>query len=788
MSRIEEKCEQQLDLKIVVKDTPEIQGHIAATLAWLAASIRYSEIRELSRSYSSIVLTSVNQGPLFQIRALPLKPVKDETSCWHQLFVSMVVATGYPVRERHRGKGLEIDYRLMTALARTSLITEWDRGLVNRGLQFTLVPVELLGHKIGDPASRQGVQWHLLQNSDLDKPENEISRRIRQPNFTGRGRWKVNDPSVFERLATKRIFLGWWNKIQINIGTEHPRTAVIKSSAKAARRPKTVKVIGASLNGGGQGATGGLNVAVGIGDRNVRAQLALCDRIEKKLDEFKTKNLVLYDTDTRRAWMLPYIAVVLYLVHVREKGLENPGPGMVPPYALVLPASMTEPRFACEAAYHAVKPIIAILKDHEQGTNPVQHGPVLNAEKSAKVKLAQAERLRNHLEQLFLRLYEAQEKAKQTRDQDMDIIHRTIYGPELGHLAQGTALFRQQRLQYTSGGWSILRRDAGVLFCSGIGDAISPVLSSSESLCEKWREVPKGKDYLVAPIYCLSNSEEVHHLQPPPGAGKTPTPKRPDYFTILDSRQRKERKLSDTQFQPCQGTEEHHTKYCQRTVRMRSRWHGRGSKKGIKDFTEYMDGAVVFGRAERRTKVRSVLSAAWKSVQGRNREAKPQTVPIAAPRTEGASFDLPGNTSSVRLGKNSYEVDVPINNVPPLHLVHDVPGIEATHLLDEHAATKRPFETSTIARITPPHRGPPTIPGSPEQPSRAELNVPSTNTSPTSRWRSSASDTNTRGTSSMTSNPGDPPDGLGKETPDCVEKSLQHMGEWANGLRDGVAA
>jgi len=698
---------------------------MSATLTWLAASIRYSEAKELSGSHSSIVLLHANEGLCFQIQCLPLEKTTGQEACWHQLFACMVIATGYPIRARHQGKGLEISYRLMTAMARTNLVTERDHGLVARGLQFMLVPTKVLEHgKDDSEENKQAVQWHVLEI--LNESDRDVTEKDRSSTLLNHQWLKVKTRNEFEQLTIRRAFLGWWDKIKINIATAEskppdPSGVVFKSSAKDAGREFYISGAGVNLGGGGHGAAGGANLTATIPDRNVSARLAMPTSVRINLETRKAKNLVIYDTDTRRAWMLPYSSVLLYIVHLLEKIHPPATEKERSPYAATFSKDAPETSKACELAYLA---IVSVLEETEDSMEVLQlESP--SSTKPNKTKTARAKRLEEHLEIILTWLAEAETQSAVTRNKAMDIRHKKVYGIEMGDLITGDFLHRERRLHRTSGGWSILRRDAGVMFCAGIGDAISPVVPDSDDLCKKWENVPVGKDYLVAPICCLSRSKQAQSCEPPPEADDPSPPKRDDCFTIKTTDHTrdfvtKEWKVRAGNFSPCVNPkDEGHHKTCYRTTRMRIKRYRPASEENIKDFGTHMGGAVIFGRPERILQVKMRMKASWETTKqglSRNRATKARAAAVST--SINGAIESAQHASLANREDRDYEF---LSNVlPPLR---GAPLAEESNVasVPPQPVHEEAGSSLVVVSVAPPRSVPTTVPLRHEQPERADM-------------------------------------------------------------------
>lgn len=74
------------------------------------------------------------------------------------------------------------------------------------------------------------------------------------------------------------------------------------------------------------------------------------------------------------------------------------------------------------------------------------------------------------------------------------------------------------------GNWNSLIQNSNmiVLFCHGFGDVIAPE-SEAQKVCQAWKEIPSGKDYLTAIVRCL---QRCSNYFPKSSESSNLTPKR----------------------------------------------------------------------------------------------------------------------------------------------------------------------------------------------------------------------------------------------------------------------
>lgn len=505
--KTEPRSERSHSIQLIIEASDEVQSDIAQTLVWLAAAVRSSNFTSLHESRASIGF-SLDDGAInCTIKSLPLTPLINfckESSCWHALFTNSVVAIDYPQskpRSSESGQGLSISFEALRALARTTIITEDYKGFIIRGYQFSLVPVKnLTARKAESPYPDTTVQWHLLVNN----PSSEV---------TAASLYRVGDKtrlrSVAKNIETLRrfivpgshAFLGWCGKVNINVGTDtrnsqngnvnhqaqaidepggyaspyrDPRLRLLTSDARDAGRAKSISTISATVGGGGYGATGGTAAAFMIGESREVAVVGRIGPLKETLQTRSKENIVLYDTATRRAWMVPYLNVLLHLVHLRELSINlNRERTIVKmPFAAQISSSSDGP------AWDAIQPYLDLLDTENFNKHRLNR---LNNHLSEKeLQFKNALKLVDHLEYLVAMIDTAFKQNVAWRSKEMSLFHHSkIYGFEMEELSYAASLgYKEQKLHYTSGGWAKMRRNREqVFFCSGIGDLITPFIT-----------------------------------------------------------------------------------------------------------------------------------------------------------------------------------------------------------------------------------------------------------------------------------------------------------------------
>lgn len=209
----------------LVLDVSGIQDSIAELgeqLAWLGAALRVpSKTNGVILSTPVATTTSCTpklgsvkdslSSPVVNIR-FSLKSVQisdmseaPDGTCWHFLFRSPVIVTGFPIRSRPENeRGLELSLEIMSFLAGTPFATHFDNVLVLKGVSTMLVPTG---------RTENSIAWHFLQDKNGKRLPYYAFRTLRSRDLDTS---QVN----FDLLSTARIrnFVGWVPSVTRHLG------------------------------------------------------------------------------------------------------------------------------------------------------------------------------------------------------------------------------------------------------------------------------------------------------------------------------------------------------------------------------------------------------------------------------------------------------------------------------------------------------------------------------------------------------------------------------------------
>ena len=465
-----------------------LQIEVVETLCWLAATLRKGRVATISKSIVSVehlktgLSGAENEMPLrhFCLHLPPLEPLDDSDLCWMPLFTNSVLATQFPARTRKEGIGLDIPPTIMATLAGIVMVADFQDGLILKGLSSALVPVR-------ECDDGTAIQWHLFHTNaadgalDLTDPKSGKTIEV----------LKVKDYST---LLEKKAYLGWCKHAKILLGTQESNYNAVGWSAPSkmgtGRRPIlsgfTLGLSSSGLGFFGPSAAMSFTLAKDQQTRFMNIEQQLKDRLRMAVK----KPCLIFDTMTRRGWLLPITSLLLHMIHLRARELDRP----VPVTDNSLPSFTSAKGDGSVGAYE-----------------------VLMAHMDPNLETSWKDTLALFFTALDMALQDVIEVKKSMSQYD----HSKIYGYELLDIARAENPFRfsQKTIKKCSGGWTPIVQQVGyVLFCSGIEDAIIPD-EGGNTLCDYWTKVPHGQDFLAAWTPCMIESlktsghrSEMSHL------------------------------------------------------------------------------------------------------------------------------------------------------------------------------------------------------------------------------------------------------------------------------------
>jgi hypothetical protein len=448
---------------INLEGTKENVIKIAQQLAWFTAIFRVPQDGNLS--FSNFSMCQLMDPETFKFQPCKLKHVENTSkACWHPLFRNWALAQGFPIRPRHGEFGLELPFAAMVQLSEVLGPVSYKGGVVLKGLSSILFPVQQPVLQ-NDPEQTSG-QWHLvhLQREDfanlslLDQVEN---------------RWPCQFTDL-ESLSMVRTFLGCYKKVKIHLATADGAYNSIQYSATRASKPKP-EFSGFSF-GASIAKIAGLTSSANFTIPRHSPIPRDFGPYEQALAHCTKMPVILYDTLDRRAWMVPAISVIFHMVHIWFHKFRDHFPTKIerPPYVT--------------AVSNIGRETLMVLSQN----STFQLYQTLD-EEPYPLKALVTKYCLEYQKLLAVPRYHSGIGADGLVGWDlMEIVHEQVNDPKTTNLGK------------FEGNWDSLAQDPNmiVFFGHDFGDVIVPDFEE-QRVCNSWRSVPPGKDYLTASIHCL---------------------------------------------------------------------------------------------------------------------------------------------------------------------------------------------------------------------------------------------------------------------------------------------
>jgi hypothetical protein len=625
------KVNEKASTNVSVRGHEEDIANLAEQLVWLTSTLRASTSPELKSSSALIRKESDGDEWRYSINVKPLEALRvSEAGCWISLFQNCVISVDSLIPSRSGGRGLEVSFDNLISLSGADDFLDREGRLIIVGPSTILIPIEIFPDG--------SIQWHLVNSYALDrlqKYENIIGRSIfptedvaefpQTSHDSNTQATTLDNPEQSYRafvgkLRSCRHFLGWCEYVNVTLGTSSARYEVCWTAAEEERYTKTkssqTATGGVSIKGI---LTGSLSRTWNIRDnRNPRFPLAdKSDNLRTILDSRAEEHVILYDPDEKRAWMVPYLSVLLHIVIVRIKRRR---------YKVQLHyADSVQTAAQDRAQDRAQNGAEAAVQDRAQGAaqDAAQNGAQDAAQDATQdatqdtaedaATTARDTLLRNRalnlaeddsnepylVEEVIKLLDRALQNALPIKAKPKilgtTLFGTTLFGNELMDLVLCEAPFRTRKkgLEISHGGWTKLTKNVQiVLFCQGLGDVLQPDPSHVQR-CANCATVPAQHDYLAASVKGITHLWERRLLHG---------------FTW---------QLTENSFDPCPGAQ---GSCCRRLQRLD--WakfsvnHGVEIPPNLGDFTE---GAVIFGRPSKATED-------YESIDNQNRNAHQSTM------------------------------------------------------------------------------------------------------------------------------------------------------------------
>ncbi|KAF7589130.1 hypothetical protein BBP40_004735 [Aspergillus hancockii] len=251
----------------------------------------------------------------------------DDSTCWYYPFTGLNIALGFPIPDRPgQTRGVELPFSLMTLLTDCRYPVAYEGGFVFKGWQNALFPVRSdSGLCLSEAAS--SLQWHLVKAEGPDRLHMAAVSDIHPI------RTELSPTGFCMAMEqTKRHFLGLYPESKIFIGINDSRCDSVQPirrdsglKIKTLRTPiEWTRAVNLAVSGG-LFASAGISTGIRFLPKKERQMTHSVERTRAHIiNDTINNSTILFDVGNRRAWMLPQIYVVIYLVQAwARKALGN---------------------------------------------------------------------------------------------------------------------------------------------------------------------------------------------------------------------------------------------------------------------------------------------------------------------------------------------------------------------------------------------------------------------------------------------------------------------------------
>lgn len=457
-----------LDLRF--EGSPALVADTVEVVTWLSATLLTSPNNEFEECDVCLKRSSGGNIPRLKLSSVisARNRQNDESSCWKPVLRGSVSAATYATPTRPSGKpGLELSFELMCFLCGLLYESIEDGGLVLVGPRSLVYPVY---------ATPDYVQWHFQVrdplDADLHLPPDFNTRRI------------LNNLSALRKA--KHHYLGMWGNSIITLGSSDSAELSKLGRSTAEELKKEYNEESRSF-GGIFGWGKGIQATYTSTAKVFRTRKTLAvESFKASLDLMKTTPVLLYSPAERRAWMVPFANVLLYLVRARVRRLSSPG--------MDIPA--------CGATGNGGLAAFQVLEQYLK--DPPRVESLSEEQKSAEKDRAETGQ---HIKDIWGALDQVRRESYRVTC----FLEQRSYlvGYEMADVVEMElpARMKRHRLKDSAYGWLPLLDEVPLaLFYEGISDPIVPDIQKwPNSFCANnaWQTLPTGYNLLAASLPCL---------------------------------------------------------------------------------------------------------------------------------------------------------------------------------------------------------------------------------------------------------------------------------------------
>jgi hypothetical protein len=277
---------------------------ISKMLGWLCLAIRKPPTNGIFVSSKSetgnLLLNNITEA---------FESTETRESCWHRLFFSAIVVADFSNKSLS-DYYLKVDPKLMLLLSAVEHPVLVEDGQIFMGYSTALIPIER--NKDG------AIKWHLETREK--KSQLKVSDLIAIKKM-----WYQTD---LDTLMQSPALLGWSSSCEVRLGTEDLPHTVTWSLKEQKPKLHTWKITAVNLQANVQSANivqvGG---SVGITLQKIPNTLRFTqsDNWVKLVNDSSSEAMIIYDTDAKRAWLVPKLSVLhhMAIVYCKRTDLNN---------------------------------------------------------------------------------------------------------------------------------------------------------------------------------------------------------------------------------------------------------------------------------------------------------------------------------------------------------------------------------------------------------------------------------------------------------------------------------
>ncbi|RYP53797.1 hypothetical protein DL769_010445 [Monosporascus sp. CRB-8-3] len=333
---------------MVVEGPKKILADVAELLGWMTSAFQTTAGGVFSSLISFGQIPTVHGStPLFRFSVSGRESPRLSGACWLPLVRQSVIASGFEVPARAGQKGLELSFDDLIAICGIEYPVDRDEKIIFLGLSTILVPTAIF-----DDCS---IQWHVIIAETPNRLQKALhgldcsvsifhARYMRDFKYdthdtynmpptsptSSKGETITGLAAFLSRLREARHFLGWCKEVDVLLGTAAGQyDSVSWTAATESKTRKTASADAFTLGTGGKGIFGASYSRSYMITQNRDQRFPFANRkakYEEALNNHKEEQIILYDPEERRGWLVPLLSVLLHIVILRLKWDDYTGP------------------------------------------------------------------------------------------------------------------------------------------------------------------------------------------------------------------------------------------------------------------------------------------------------------------------------------------------------------------------------------------------------------------------------------------------------------------------------